>query len=494
MSDHQPPTSGRTALQEAMRAPEPEIVAGLTAGLAFDEASVTAEAIALVEAVRADTAPGLMETMLAEYGLSTREGVALMCLAEALLRVPDARTIDALIADKIAPADWGAHLGRSSSSLVNASTWALMLTGKVLAEDDQGVAATLRGLVRRLGEPVVRTAVARAMQQMGRQFVLGRTIDEGLERAARMEAAGYTYSYDMLGEGARTMADAERYHASYVRAIAAIAPGCIHGDVRHNPGISVKLSALHPRYEESQRDRVMAELVPRLAELVRAAAAANMGLNVDAEESERLELSLDVIDAVLQAPDLAGWDGFGLVVQAYAKSAPAVIDWVLERASALDRRLMLRLVKGAYWDTEIKRAQVLGAEHFPVYTRKAHTDVAYLACARRLLAARPRVFPQFATHNAHTLAAVRHMAGSTDGYEMQRLHGMGETLHRLARARYGTACRIYAPVGAHRDLLAYLVRRLLENGANSSFVNQLVDPAVPAATVARDPVAAARAT
>ncbi|TVQ32451.1 MAG: bifunctional proline dehydrogenase/L-glutamate gamma-semialdehyde dehydrogenase PutA [Geminicoccaceae bacterium] len=482
----------RAELRRLMAADETAVVRGLAHGLSVDTAAAHADAVALVEAVRGDARPGLMETVLAEYGLSTREGVALMCLAEALLRVPDALTIDALIADKIAPADWGAHLGRSSSSLVNASTWALLLTGKVLADDEQGMAATLRALVRRVGEPVVRAAVARAMQQMGRQFVLGRTIEEGLARAAKLEAHGYTYSYDMLGEGAKTAADAARYQRAYAQAIAAIAPGC-KGDVRSNPGISVKLSALHPRYEEAKRQRVLAELVPRLLDLARAAAAANMGCNVDAEESERLELSLDVIEAVLSAPDLAGWDGFGLVVQSYAKTAPAVIDWALGLAERLDRRLMLRLVKGAYWDTEIKRAQVLGADHVPVFTRKSHSDVAYLACAEKLLTARHRFYPQFATHNAHTLAAVHHIAGGADGYEFQRLHGMGEALHRIAKDRYGTSCRIYAPVGAHRDLLAYLVRRLLENGANSSFVNQLVDQSVPATVVAKDPVATAAA-
>ena len=488
-SNHDP----REALRASASAPETAIVSALADELAdLDAAAIEAEAVALVEAVHAETRPGLMETVLAEYGLSTREGVALMCLAEALLRVPDALTIDALIADKIAPADWGAHLGRSSSSLVNASTWALMLTGKVLADDDEGAAATLKALVRRVGEPVVRAAVARAMQEMGRQFVLGRTIEEGVARAARRESEGYTYSYDMLGEAARTADDAMRYQAAYGRAISAVAPACT-GDVRASPGVSVKLSALHPRYEEAKRGRVLAEVTPHLAALARAAARANMGLNVDAEEAERLELSLDVVEAVLADPELGRWAGFGVVVQAYGTRAAAVIDWLDDLARRHARPLMVRLVKGAYWDTEIKRAQVLGLDDFPVLTRKAHTDVVYLACARRLLERRERLYPQFATHNAHTLAAVRHLAGGVEGYEFQRLHGMGEALHRLARQRYGAACRIYAPVGAHRDLLAYLVRRLLENGANSSFVNQLLDPAVGAATVAADPLTSARA-
>lgn len=454
-----------------------------------DRAAICAAGADLVRAIRAHASPGMMEVFLAEYGLSTDEGVALMCLAEALLRVPDADTIDALIEDKIAPSDWGRHLGRSSSSLVNASTWALMLTGKVLDDDAPGPANALRSAIKRLGEPVIRTATTRAMKEMGRQFVLGETITAAMSRAAGMETKGYTYSYDMLGEAARTEADAARYHLSYSRAISAIAEACQSTDIRSNPGISVKLSALHPRYEVAQEARVMTDLVPRLRSLALLAKSAGMGLNVDAEEADRLSLSLDVIDAVLGEPALAGWDGFGVVVQAYGPRAGLVIDTLYDMAQRHDRKIMVRLVKGAYWDTEIKRAQVEGMDGFPVFTRKPETDVSYIASARRLLGLTDRIYPQFATHNAHTVAAILHMADGQP-YEFQRLHGMGETLHSLVKERAGSNCRIYAPVGAHRDLLAYLVRRLLENGANSSFVNQIVDDTVPPETVAADPFAA----
>ncbi|MDN3522686.1 bifunctional proline dehydrogenase/L-glutamate gamma-semialdehyde dehydrogenase PutA [Halomonas ramblicola] len=445
-----------------------------------------------VERVRKETSPSMMEAFLAEYGLSTEEGVGLMCLAEALLRVPDAETIDDLIHDKIEPSDWGAHLGKSSSSLVNASTWALMLTGKVLEEDPKGPVRALRGLVRRMGEPVVRTAVGQSMKILGRQFVLGQTIEEGMKNARELEKQGYTYSYDMLGEAARTDADARRYHQAYATAIAAIAKQA-KGDVRGSPGISVKLSALHPRYETTHRDTVMTTLVPRALELVQQAAKANIGFNIDAEEQDRLDLSLDVIEALLGDPGLAGWDGFGVVVQAYGRRAAPVIEALYEMAERLDRRIMVRLVKGAYWDTEIKLSQEMGVETFPVFTRKVNTDVSYMACAQLLLDRRDRIYPQFATHNAHTCAAVVAMAGDDkDSYEFQRLHGMGESLHHIVKQAEGTHCRIYAPVGAHRDLLAYLVRRLLENGANSSFVNQVVDEAIPPSEVAKDPVAGMR--
>ena len=455
-----------------------------------DRSAISKDGANLVRAIRSHSAPGLMETFLAEYGLSTEEGVALMCLAEALLRVPDADTIDALIEDKIAPSDWGKHLGHSSSVLVNASTWALMLTGKVLDDESPSPARSLRSAVKRLGEPVIRTAVGRAMKEMGRQFVLGETIGSAMTRAAGMEAKGYTYSYDMLGEAARTEGDAKRYHLAYAQAIAAIANACKHGDIRDNPGISVKLSALHPRYEVAKYDRVMEELVPRLRSLALLAKSAGMGLNVDAEEADRLSLSLDVIETALSEPSLAGWDGFGVVVQAYGLRAPAVLDALYAMAEKYDRKLMVRLVKGAYWDTEIKRAQVKGVAGFPLFTRKAATDISYIANARKLLGMTDRIYPQFATHNAHTVSAVLHMAGEMKAegrYEFQRLHGMGEALHDIVKKQNKTRCRIYAPVGAHRDLLAYLVRRLLENGANSSFVNQIVDEAVPPETVAADP-------
>ncbi|GGG73704.1 bifunctional protein PutA [Salipiger pallidus] len=457
-----------------------------------DRAAIGKRGAQLVRDIRSSTKPGMMEVFLAEYGLSTDEGIALMCLAEALLRVPDADTIDALIEDKIAPSDWGKHMGRSASPLVNASTWALMLTGKVLdPEARPGPAGHLRNAMKRLGEPVIRTAVGRAMREMGSQFVLGETIEKAMKRGAQMEAKGYTYSYDMLGEAARTETDALAYLKSYSDAIAAIAKAATKGDIRDNPGISVKLSALFARYEEAQYDQVMKVLVPRLLKLCQQAKAANIGLNVDAEEADRLSISLDVIGAAFASPTLAGWDGFGVVVQAYGLRASQALDWLYAMAEAHDRHLMVRLVKGAYWDTEIKRAQVMGLEGFPVFTSKAHSDISYIANARKLLSMTDRIYPQFATHNAHTVAAVLEMATDTTSFEFQRLHGMGETLHELVHKGEGTRCRIYAPVGAHRDLLAYLVRRLLENGANSSFVNQIVDETVPPEVVAADPFEAA---
>ena len=455
-----------------------------------DREAISARAADLVRTVRAGGSASIMQGFLAEYGLSSREGVALMCLAEALLRVPDTETIDALIEDKIAASNWAAHLGQSSSPLVNASTWALLLTGKVLGEAEDGLAGALHGAVRRLGEPVIRAAVAQAMRELGHQFVLGRDMGEATARAAELEAQGYSFSYDMLGEAARTEADARRYHLAYSDSITALADVGRGAAIRERPGVSVKLSALHPRYAFAQRARVMTELVARVRALALLAKSAGIGLNVDAEEADRLDLSLDVIEAVLADPALAGWDGFGVVVQAYGKRAAHVIDWVGALAEAQGRRMMVRLVKGAYWDTEIKRAQVQGLAGFPVFTRKAGTDVCYLACARRLLGMTDRLYPQFATHNAHTVAAVLHMAGERTDFEFQRLHGMGEALHAAVHGAHGHRCRIYAPVGAHHDLLAYLVRRLLENGANSSFVNQIVDESVTADEIARDPVAA----
>jgi len=449
---------------------------------------IVSRATQLVEDIRASDKPGLMEAFLAEYGLSTDEGVALMCLAEALLRVPDAETMDALIEDKIAPSSWGEHLGKSSSSLVNASTWALMITGKILKEDEQeGIASVLMGAVKRLGEPVIRTAVKQAMKELGSEFVLGRTIKEAVERGKKQQAVGFTYSYDMLGEAALTSKDAKKFFDAYERAISELAEHCDSLDIRENPGISIKLSALHPRYEVSQRERVMTELVESTLMLALQAKNAGMGFNIDAEEADRLDLSLDVIEAVLKNPLLAGWDGFGVVVQAYGKRCPQVIDWLYELATALDRKIMVRLVKGAYWDTEIKLAQTEGLKGFPVYTQKAVTDAAYISCAKKLLDLTDRIYPQFATHNAHTVAAVLEMADDSAAYEFQRLHGMGESLHLTVLKQSKTRCRIYAPVGAHRDLLAYLVRRLLENGANSSFVNQIVDTDIAASDVAADP-------
>lgn len=489
-------TDSRRLIDTTTYADEAALVETLIAeaGLSQEDRSrICARATDLVSAIRNETRPGLMEVFLAEYGLSTDEGIALMCLAEALLRVPDADTIDALIEDKIASSNWASHMGHSTSPLVNASTWALMLTGKVLDDVAPGPVGHLRGAIKRLGEPVIRTAVGRAMKEMGRQFVLGETITSAMDRAAGMEKRGYTYSYDMLGEAAKTDADAMRYHLAYSRAITAIAAACTHSDIRQNPGISVKLSALHPRYELAQRDRVMDELVPRLRSLALLAKSAGMGLNIDAEEADRLSISMDVIETVLSEPALSGWDGFGVVVQAYGKRAGVTLDYLHGLAERLDRKIMVRLVKGAYWDTEIKLAQVEGLQSFPLFTSKPATDISYISNARKLLGMTDRIYPQFATHNAHTVAAILDMAAQTGtaqtDYEFQRLHGMGEALHDLVLEGENAQCRIYAPVGAHRDLLAYLVRRLLENGANSSFVNQIVDDAVPAEEVARDPFA-----
>jgi len=485
----------RQAIRTAYLPDETETVRRLAAETGLDAAARThigTVASGLVQNLRSGGQVGLMETFLAEYGLSSMEGVALMCLAEALLRVPDDITIDALIRDKIAPADWARHMGSSDSLLVNASTWALMLTGKVVGTGDAGawdVRENLLSLVRRAGEPVIRTAVTQAMKVLGHQFVLGRNIAEAMDRAQGMIDKGYTYSYDMLGEAARTAGDAKRYFMSYSQAITAIAAQCGSGHVYENSGISVKLSALHPRYEFANRDRVMDELAPRVTSLALIAKNAGMGFNIDAEEADRLDLSLDVIEAVLATPDLKGWDGFGVVVQAYMPRAPFVIDWLYRLAERLDRRIMVRLVKGAYWDSEIKIAQVEGFSAYPVFTRKASTDICYIACTRRLLGMTDRIYPQFATHNAHTIAAVLELSDGAGPFEFQRLHGMGEALHDDTRQRTGNRCRIYAPVGNHRDLLAYLVRRLLENGANSSFVNQVLDANIAPEQVVRDPLA-----
>ncbi len=434
-----------------------------------------------------------IDALLHEYALSTPEGVALMCLAEALLRIPDAGTVDRLIRDKLAPADWASHLGHSTSLLVNASTWALMLTGRLMGEPEAhgDLAHALRRVLARSGEPVVRQAVTSAIRILARQFVMGRSIAEALERAEPAERQGYRHSYDMLGEAARSSADAERYFAAYDAAIVAIGAAADRRDILAAPGISVKLSALHPRYEESQRQRVHEQLGPRLGALARRAREAGIGFTIDAEEAERLDLSLDLIAVLALDPALAGWDGLGLAVQAYQKRALSLIDWLAALARRGNRRLMLRLVKGAYWDSEIKRGQERGLDGYPVFTRKLATDVSYLACARRLLAAPDAFYPQFATHNAHTLAAVLELAGERRDYEFQRLHGMGEALYEqvVGEDRLGRPCRVYAPVGGHEDLLAYLVRRLLENGANTSFVNRLVDERAPIAEIVADPVA-----
>ncbi|WP_148863830.1 bifunctional proline dehydrogenase/L-glutamate gamma-semialdehyde dehydrogenase PutA [Marinobacter fonticola] len=484
----------RQSIRDYYLADELKVIRELIAEAQLSETerdAISKRAAALVRDVRKNAKPSIMEKFLSEYGLTTKEGVALMCLAEALLRVPDNMTIHALIEDKITSGNWGAHMGKASSSLINSTTLALLMTSNLLKESErQTVGETLRHMLKRMGEPVVRTVAGQAMKEMGRQFVLGRDIEEAQERGKSNEARGYTYSYDMLGEAARTDADALRYYQSYADAIDSIAKNC-KGDVRTNPGISVKLSALLARYEYGQKERVMNELMPRALKLAKKAAAANMGFNIDAEEADRLDLSLDVIEAILSDPELANWEGFGVVVQAFGKRATHVLDWLYALTERLDRRIMVRLVKGAYWDTEIKRAQVMGLSDFPVFTRKACSDVSYLACTKQLLGMTDRIYPQFATHNAHSVSAVLELAKnvSRERFEFQRLHGMGESLHDQVIHDSGVPCRIYAPVGAHQDLLAYLVRRLLENGANSSFVNQIVDTRITPEEIAKDPIA-----
>ncbi|HET8850678.1 MAG TPA: bifunctional proline dehydrogenase/L-glutamate gamma-semialdehyde dehydrogenase PutA [Marinobacter sp.] len=497
MSSQQAVVTELSELRQAVRrnylADEHEVIHRLIAeaGLSAEERkAISARAAELVRDVRNSARPTIMEKFLAEYGLTTKEGVALMCLAEALLRVPDNLTIHDLIEDKITSGNWGAHVGRAKSGMINSATVALLMTSNLLKDSErQSVGETLRKLIKRLGEPVVRTVANQAMKEMGRQFVLGRNIEEAQERGKAQEARGYTYSYDMLGEAARTDADAQRYYQAYSNAIDSIAKRC-EGDVRTNPGISVKLSALLARYEYGHKERVMNELMPRALKLAKKAAAANMGFNIDAEEQDRLDLSLDVIEAILKDPELKGWDGFGVVVQAFGKRASQTLDYLYRLAEKLDRRIMVRLVKGAYWDAEIKRAQVMGLSDFPVFTRKACSDVSYLACTRQLLNMTDRIYPQFATHNAHSVSAVLELARGLDKstFEFQRLHGMGESLHDQVIEDSGVPCRIYAPVGAHKDLLAYLVRRLLENGANSSFVNQIVDTRITPEEIAKDPI------
>ena len=484
----------RAAIGEARRRNETGAVATILAAAEMPPATrerVAQTAGRLVAAVREKGIDkGGINAFIHEYALSSREGVALMCLAEALLRIPDTGTIDRLIRDRLASADWESHLGHSGSVFVNASTWALMLTGRLLGDDDgRDLGGALHRFAARSAEPVVRQAVLAAMRILGRQFVMGRTIEEALARASASGRHGYRHSYDMLGEAARTAADAARYHAAYLHAIAKIGAAAGGRLITEAPGISVKLSALYPRYEPAQRDRVMRELLPRLIELCHTAKLANVGLTVDAEEADRLELSLGLFEAAACDPGLSGWDGLGLAVQAYQKRALAGIDWLDDLARRSGRRLMVRLVKGAYWDSEIKRAQERGLDTYPVFTRKVATDVSYLACAKRLVAAGDFVYPQFATHNAHTLAAILELAGGRTDWEFQRLHGMGEALYDEIVEPMGRPCRVYAPVGSHEDLLAYLVRRLLENGANTSFVNRIVDERQPIESIVADPIA-----
>jgi len=458
-------------------------------GLSLEQrGSISAHAAALVRGVRTASAPTMMEMFLSEYGLNNQEGIALMCLAEALLRVPDKHTIDALIEDKVSCADWGRHLGESRFTLVNAATLGLFVTGKLIKPvGKKGMVHTLRAMIRRVGMPVVRAAFDQAMKGMGRQFVLGRDLPEAMKHSKKYAARGYTYSYDMLGEAARTDADALRYHRAYLIAIESLTPSAASNDIRKNPGISVKLSALYARYEFAQKERVMHELVPRVLELAQKSKAAHMGFTIDAEEADRLDLSLDIVEAVFSDPSLAGWDGFGIAVQAYGPRAPHVIDWLYALSQKLDRRMIVRLVKGAYWDADIKRAQVMGLKGFPVFTRKVNSDISYIACAKKLLNMTDRIYPQFASHNAHSVSTVLALYTDPDSFEFQRLHGMGESLFDPMVSKKQAHCRIYAPVGQHRDLLAYLVRRLLESAANSSFVNQMADDNIQPEEIARDP-------
>ncbi|VWX63206.1 fused DNA-binding transcriptional regulator; proline dehydrogenase; pyrroline-5-carboxylate dehydrogenase [Burkholderiales bacterium 8X] len=503
----QPATAFRQRITAAYRLREDAAIPALVA-----EARMTPERNARVDALARQLAErlrnrrsaagraGLVQGLLQEYALSSQEGVALMCLAEALLRIPDAGTRDALIRDKIADGQWEAHAGRSPSVFVNAATWGLLLTGKLVAtHSETGLSRTLTRLIGKGGEPLIRKGVDLAMRMMGEQFVTGESILEALENARRQEALGFRYSYDMLGEAALTAFDARRYRASYEQAIHAIGKASQGRGVYEGPGISIKLSALHPRYSRAQHGRVMDELYPVLRDLTLLARRYDIGLNIDAEEADRLELSLDLLERLCFEPALARWNGIGFVIQAYQKRCPATIDHVVDLARRSGHRLMVRLVKGAYWDSEIKRAQLEGLEDYPVYTRKVYTDVSYLACARRLLAAPDQIYPQFATHNAHTMAAIYELAEpadyTVDQYEFQCLHGMGEPLYEQvvgdrAAGKLGRPCRIYAPVGTHETLLAYLVRRLLENGANTSFVNRIADPAIAIATLVEDPVAA----
>ncbi|SFC93797.1 L-proline dehydrogenase /delta-1-pyrroline-5-carboxylate dehydrogenase [Microbulbifer thermotolerans] len=436
---------------------------------------------------------GTLDAFLQQFGLSNKEGVALMCLAESLLRVPDADTADKLIAEKVHSGNWASHRGQSDSLFVNASTWGLMLTGSIVELDPditEKPASWVKRLVSRLGEPMVRASMMQAMKIMGGQYVLGRTIEEALKRGPAENLPGTRFSFDMLGEGARTMADAERYFDAYMSAIETIGKNNDKRDVVEANGISIKLSALHPRYSALQRERVMNELLPQVKALCAAAAKYDMGLNIDAEEADRLDISLDIFEALARDPELKGWQGLGFVMQAYQKRAPHVADWLIALGRDTGRKLMVRLVKGAYWDSEIKHAQQMGLTDYPVYTRKCHTDLSYQVCAKKLLEARDAIYPQFATHNAYTVGLILELAGDRDDYEFQRLHGMGHLLYAQVEAVHGkrVPVRVYAPVGAHRDLLPYLVRRLLENGANSSFVNRFMDEKTPVEELVQDTI------
>ncbi len=483
----------RAAIRALAYADESQVAVGLPEAMQLSTAErerVAQRARSVVARARERKSErGVLEVFLQEFGLSTDEGIALLCLAEALLRVPDSGTADDLIAEKIRSGAWSEHRSQSESKLVNAATRALMLSSSIVALDTRLTGqgdGLIRSLLNRLGEPVVRAATRQAMRVMGNEFVLGQTIEEALQRTS---AAQSIASFDMLGEGARTAADAERYFESYLHSVrtAAAAGGGLYA----THGVSVKLSALHPRYEYANKDRVLEQVLPQLTTLALQARDGDMHMTIDAEEAARLDLSLDIIEALAREPRLADWQGLGLAVQCYSKRAPAVLDWLVALGRDIGRRFMLRLVKGAYWDTEIKHAQELGMPDYPVYTRKVTTDLSYLACVRKALAHPDAIYPQIATHNAHTIAAVLEMAGDRRDFEFQRLHGMGELLYAAVRDLVPDlpAVRVYAPVGAHKDLLAYLVRRLLENGANSSFVNRFMDERVPIEQLVEDPIA-----
>ncbi len=491
----------REAITAACRTPEPDCVPPLVEAATLPAKGaerVRTVARKIVTAIRAKDHGTGVEGLIQEYSLSSEEGVSLMCLAEALLRIPDNATRDALIRDKLATGDWLAHVSADNSLFVNAATWGLAVTGRLIHPIDQsGLSSALARLLARGGEPLIRRGVDMAMRMMGEQFVTGQTIGEALANSHRLQARGFTHSYDMLGEAATTAADAARYLADYENAIHAIGEASAGQGPYRGAGISIKLSALHPRYERAQLPRVMGELLPRLQRLALLARRYDIGLNIDAEEADRLEISLDLLEALCLDPELAGWNGLGFVVQAYGKRCPFVIDFLIDLGRRSNHRLMVRLVKGAYWDSEIKKAQVAGLAGFPVYTRKLYSDVAYIACARKLLGAPTEIFPQFATHNAQTVATILELAGpdfAVGHYEFQCLHGMGEPLYEevVGPQKLDRPCRIYAPVGSHNTLLAYLVRRLLENGANSSFVNRIADEAVSIDELVSDPAAAAR--
>ncbi len=494
------PSPLRAAITQVYRRDETEAVQWLLSQInphASAKDAVHSLAHALVSSVRQQrTRASGVDALMHEFSLSSEEGVALMCLAEALLRIPDHQTADRLIADKISKGDWSKHLGESPSLFVNAATWGLLVTGKLVStSSEQGLGSALTRLIAKGGEPLIRKGVDLAMRMLGNQFVTGQTIEEALKNSQDNEKRGYRYSYDMLGEAALTAHDAAFYFSAYETAIHAIGKASNGRGIKDGPGISVKLSALHPRYSRAQRERTLSELLPLLKQLLLLAKHYNIGLNIDAEEADRLELSLDLMEALAFDPELEGFEGIGFVVQGYQKRCPYVIDYLVDLARRSQRKFMVRLVKGAYWDAEIKRAQVDGMSGFPVYTRKVYTDLSYLVCAQKLLAATDVVYPQFATHNALTLATIYSWAqqAKITNYEFQCLHGMGETLYDqvVGKDKLNKPCRIYAPVGSHQTLLAYLVRRLLENGANSSFVNQIVDESVSIETLIADPVVVA---